>query len=201
MESSNTGQIVKKLYDSNIYFFTTKTLRDVFGNKKESAFFKLIVRLIRDKILIKVEKNKYILNDSKINDFELANFLYTPSYISFETALNLYNILPQFPYEVTSATTKKTAVKKIQGKAFSYSHLDKSLYWGFKKRENFLIADAEKAFLDQVYLVAKGIKNLNFGEIDLSQLKKEAVTAYLNHFPKTNQFIIMINKLQNLRIV
>ncbi|PJC79825.1 hypothetical protein CO008_03845, partial [Candidatus Roizmanbacteria bacterium CG_4_8_14_3_um_filter_36_12] len=75
METYTLSQSIKKIYDSGLFFFTTKTLRDVIGEKKESTFFKFITRLIDDKILLKVEKNKYLLNNSKINDFELANFL------------------------------------------------------------------------------------------------------------------------------
>lgn len=77
---------------------------------------------------MRIEKNKYILSDKKINDFELANFLQIPSYISFETALNYHGLLSQFPYEITSATCKKTNKKEFQDKIYSYVHIDRSLY-------------------------------------------------------------------------
>lgn len=201
METSTLSQAIKKIYESNLFFFSTKTLKDLVGKKKESTFFKYIARLVKDKILIKIEKNKYLLSSPKINDFELANFLQSPSYLSFETALNYYGILPQFPYEITSATTKKTNLKKFQDKIFSYTHIATSLFWGYKKKDNFLIADPEKAFLDQIYLSAKGIKKISFSEIDLSRLRKNILKEYIKQFPKTKQFLAMINKLKELKII
>jgi len=201
METYTLSQSIKKIYDSGLFFFTTKTLRDVIGEKKESTFFKFITRLIDDKILLKVEKNKYLLNNSKINDFELANFLQTPSYISFETALNYYGVLPQFPYEITSATSKKTNQKKFQDKIFSYIHIDKTLYWGYTKKDNFLIANAEKAFLDQIYLASKGLKRISLTEIDTSRLKKNILIQYIRQFPKIKQFTAMLEKLKKLEII
>lgn len=201
METSTLSQSVKKIYDSGFYFFTTKTLKDIIGEKKESTFFKFIARLIQDKVLLKIEKNKYLLDNVKLNDFELANFLLEPSYISFETALNYHGVLSQFPYEVTSATLKKTNQKKFQGKIFSYVHIDKSLYWGYRKKDNFLIANAEKAFLDQMYLVAKGLKRLSLTEINTSILKKNILIQYTEQFPKTNQFKAMIEKLKKVEIL
>lgn len=44
--------------------------------------------------------------ESEIPDFYIANRLYTPSYISLETALSLYNIIPEIAAQVTSVTTK-----------------------------------------------------------------------------------------------
>jgi predicted transcriptional regulator of viral defense system len=201
METSTLSQSIKKIYDSGLYFFTTKTLKDIIGEKKESTFFKFIVRLVKDKILLKVEKDKYLLNNLKINDFELANFLQSPSYLSFETALNYHGILSQFPYEITSATPKKTNQKKFQDKIFSYTHIDKSLYWGYRKKDNFLIADAEKAFLDQIYLAAKGLKRISLTEIDTSRLKKNILIQYIRQFPKIKQFTAMLEKLKKLKIL
>ena len=201
METYTLSQSIKKIYDSGLFFFTTKTLRDVIGEKKESTFFKFITRLIDDKILLKVEKNKYLLNNSKINDFELANFLQTPSYVSFETALNYYGVLPQFPYEITSATSKKTNQKKFQDKIFSYIHIDKTLYWGYNKKDNFLITTVEKAFLDQIYLSSKGFKRISLTEIDTSKLKRNVLMQYIKQFPKTKQFLAMIERVKKFKII
>jgi len=201
METYTLSQSIKKIYDSGLHCFTTKTLRDIIGERKESTFFKFIARLISDKILLRIEKDKYLLNDSKINDFELANFLQTPSYVSFETALNYHGVLPQFPYEITSATSKKTNQKKFQDKIFSYVHLNKTLYWGYNKRDNFLIANIEKAFLDQIYLSSKGLKRISLTEIDTSKLKKNILMQYIRQFPKTKQFLAMIERLKKFKII
>jgi len=115
--------------------------------------------------------------------------------------LNYYGVLPQFPYEITSATSKKTNQKKFQDKIFSYIHIDKTLYWGYTKKDNFLIANAEKAFLDQTYLSSKGFKRISLTEIDTSKLKRNVLMQYIKQFPKTKQFLAMIERVKKFKII
>lgn len=188
MERYNLANLVKKIYDSNFSFFTLKTLSDILGIKKEASLFSIIKKLVKSEVLTKIEKNKYLLKGAKIHDFALANFLYLPSYISFESALNFYGILSQFPYEISSATLKKTFQKKFEGKLFIFIHIKKDLYFGYTKRENFLIALPEKALLDQLYLWSKGWRGLNLDEYDLGQIKISRLKEFLRKYPKTKQF-------------
>jgi predicted transcriptional regulator of viral defense system len=104
MERYNLVAITKRIYDSRLSFFTIKTLKDILEVRKESSLFPVIKNLLRAGILVKIERDKYLLKGAKVHDFALANFIYRPSYISFESALNFYGILSQFPYEVTSIT-------------------------------------------------------------------------------------------------
>lgn len=197
MESYNLAAITKRIYDSGLHFFTISTLKDIAGARKESTMFSLIKRLLANGILLKIEKNKYLLKGTKIQDFTLANLLYQPSYISFETALNFYSILSQFPYEITSATQKKTLTKVINNKTFVYVHLKKDLFWGYEKKEQFLIAIPEKALLDQLYLSSKGLRGLSLDEYDFSLINRSRFKEYLKRYPPTRQFnkiIISVKK-------
>jgi len=195
METLNFASVVKKIYEGNINFFSIKTLRDIINVSNESTFFKYIRRLVDEGVLDKIERDKYIILQAKVSDFELANFLVFPSYVSFETALNFWGVLSQFPYEITSATIKKTKLKKYKEKVFSYTHIDKKLFFGYEKINNFLIANKEKALLDQIYLVSKGIKKINFEELDFTKLKKKILKDYLSFYPKTRQFLKVAKKL------
>jgi len=188
METYNLAIITKKIYNSRFSFFTLKTLRDVLDIKKESTMFSIVKKLLKAEILIKIERNKYLLKDVKINDFTLANFIYEPSYISFESALNFYGILSQFPYDISSTTTKKTARKIFQNKAFIYTQIKKDLFWGYEKKQGFIIAFPEKALLDQLYLVAKGYKKMNLDEYDLSRMNVLRLKNYLKRYSQTRQF-------------
>lgn len=196
MESYNLARLTKKIYESKLTFFSLKTLRDLIESDKESTLFHLIKRLISNEILIKIERDKYMLKGAAVGDFALANFLYKPSYISFESALNFYGILPQFPYQVTSATVKKTTEKIINGKSFGYFHLQKSLFWGYEKKNEILIAQPEKALLDQMYLSAKGIKRLDLDEYNLETINLLKLKEYIKKYPQTRQFINTINKIK-----
>lgn len=196
METYNLAVLTKKIYESGLSFFTLKTLKDVLDIKKDSALFSLVKKLVEAEILLRVERNKYVLKGARISDFSLANFIYQPSYISFESALNFYGILSQFPYEISSATTRKTVKKKFEGKIFTYSEIKKDLFWGYEKKDNFIIALPEKALLDQLYLAAKGYKKINLDEYELDKVRAATLKEYLNKYPKTRQFKNAIKLLE-----
>ena len=184
----NLAKITKLIYESKLVFFNLKTLRDILEIKNEETLFSVIKKLIRENVLAKAERNKYFLKDAYINDFSLANFLYQPSYISFESALNFYGILSQFPYEISSITIKKSTRKKFQEKVFTYAQIKKELFFGYQKMEDFLIAFPEKAFLDQLYFYSKGLRTLNLDEYDLKLLKIVRLKEYLKKYPQSKQF-------------
>jgi predicted transcriptional regulator of viral defense system len=188
MERYNLVAVTKRIYDSRLSFFTIKTLKDILEVRKESSLFPVIKRLLQVGLLVKIERDKYLLKGAKVHDFALANFIYRPSYISFESALNFYGILSQFPYEVTSITSKKTVKKTFESKVFVYNHIKMDLFWGYKKQDNFLIAFPEKALLDQLYLTAKGYKNISLDEYDLSRISTLRLKKYLRKYSRTRQF-------------
>ena len=196
METCNLALATKKIYDSHLSLFTLKTLRDILEVRKEATFLSIVKRLVKNKVLIKIEKGRYLLQNSKIHDFVLANFLYRPSYVSFESALNFYGVLSQFPYEVTNATSKKTKQKTFNQKVFSYTHIQKKLFWGYEKKDDFLIAVPEKALLDQLYLASKGLKGIALDEYDYLRLNIEKLKQYLKKFPQTRQFKNMTRNLK-----
>jgi len=196
MERYNLARVTKKIYDSDCKLFSLNTLKSLLEVKKESTLFSLIKRLVTNGVLKKIEKDKYILKEAGVDDFSLANFIYQPSYISFETALNFYGILSQFPYEITSATSKKTSKKIIEGKIYTYTHLQKSLFWGYEKKDGFLIAFPEKALLDQLYLAAKGTRGVSLDEYDFSLIKWKKFKDFLQKYPATRQFKSIITLLQ-----
>lgn len=108
----------------------------------------------------------YKLSDFELKDpFLLANFIYSPSYISLETALNYYSIIPDIPFAITSVTVNKTKKFKIKDYGvFYYSHLKPELFFGFEsilveKKYSYNIALPEKALFDYLYLKAKKVES------------------------------------------
>ncbi len=187
MERYNLAFLTKEIYNSGFKLFSLKTLREVLAIEKESTLFKVVKNLLENEVLIKIERGKYLLKESKVSDFALANFIYQPSYISFESALNFYGIFSQFPYEVTSATSKKTKEKIFQGKVFTFTHIKKELFWAYQKKQDFIIAFPEKALLDQLYLTVKGYKRANLDEYNLEGLDVFRLKEYFKRYPKTRQ--------------
>ena len=184
METSNPAVLVKQIYQSNLELFTTKTLRDLLGaNLPQATFFSMLSRLTRQNILQKLERDKYMLVGGRAHDFRIANFLYEPSYVSLEAALNFHGVLPQFPYEIASMTTRKPVTKTVDEKTYRYARIKRSLFWGYESVQGFLIAQPEKALLDLLYLTSKGLAILHMDELDTSKLDKARFASYAKKFP------------------
>ena len=199
MATLNLAIITKKIYDSGLEVFTTKTLEDILGFPKKSSLFSWLERLVKNRVLEKIERGKFILTEAEVNAFKLANFIYSPSYVSLESALNFHGILSQFPVEQTSVTVKKTKQKKFKDKIFSYAHIKKELFWGYEKQDGYLMAVPEKAILDQLYLESKGLKRSSIEEWDLVELNKKKLIDYSKNYQFNDWVIKQVNKLLNRR--
>jgi len=118
--------------------------------------------------LQRLKRGIYKLSDFEIEEpFILANFIYSPSYISLETALNYYSLIPDIPFQITSVTTLKTNNFDIKNYGvFSYSHIQPDLFFGYEtirgdKEYVYNIALPEKALFDYLYLSSKKVKLSN----------------------------------------
>lgn len=172
MEPISKEKAIKILHNRNIVLFDIADAQKIFNTKKENTLYKLLQRLEKSKVIIRLNSGKYQFALQNINDFELANFLISPSYISLETALSFYGILPQLTYSITSITPLKTQRIICQNKEYEYCHLEKKYFWGFEKKDNFLIASPEKALLDQLYFASKKLRNTHWEDLNLRQINK-----------------------------
>jgi predicted transcriptional regulator of viral defense system len=195
MAPLNLAIITKKIYDSKLELFSIKTLEDILEFPKKSSFFSWLDRLVENKVLDKLERGKFVLSETDVNSFKLANFLYSPSYVSLESALNFYGILSQFPVEQTSVTVKKSKQKTVQGKLFSYAHVKKEIYWGYRKLDDYLIATPEKAMIDLFYLESKGLKRASIEEWELSNVDKKKLVEFSKVSSFNNWVTKQVNKV------
>lgn len=195
METYNNIEIIKILQKNNLSLFTLTDFAKLFKIENRETLYKKIQRLEEKEIIKKLIKGKYLFLFNKPDDFTVANFLYQPSYISLESALSFHSLITGFPYQITSITTKKAKLYAFDQKSFQYAQIKPDYFWGFEKKENFLIAEKEKALLDYVYLVFKGWRILTKKDLrsdfDLSQINKEKFITYLKLF-KNKQFINFI---------
>ena len=173
-------------------FITTDGLRRLMQIENRRTFENAVKRLVKNGGIIFLEKGKFQLLRRDTNDFATAQFLYSPSYVSFETALNYHGVLLQFPYEITSATTKKRTNKEINGKVFGYYHLNKAFFTGYEKIDGSLMALPEKALFDQLYLGTKGLKSLNnLDEMDWTLISKTRLLGYFKLISKKQQQLLL----------
>lgn len=195
MVSYRKLKIIDFLRNEKLPLVNVGLLKNLTGLTNKQSLASFVDSLVKYGILEKAEKGKYLIRDNLGNDFLVANLLYKPSYVSLETALNLYGVLSQFPMEISSITTKRKRSKQIAGKLYVYYHIDPKFFWGFEKKEDALIALPEKALLDNIYLASKGIKEVTIEDLDLSLVKKELFVQFADKFPKTKIFENLIKKV------
>jgi len=175
----NQATIINKLKQKGLSLFTPSDFKKNFQIKKENTAYKILERLTKKGILKRLIKKKYLFALSESDDFQIANFLYSPSYISLESALSFYGIITQFPYQITSLTPKKTKTIKTLDKEFSYSHIKPEFFFGCEKKEKFLIAFPEKALFDYLYLCSKGLRSFEKDDFDLKIIDKKKFLSLL----------------------
>lgn len=107
----------------------------------------------------------YIFSEIPLNTNLLgwtANRIYQPAYLSLETALSFYNLIPEGVYAMTSVATRKTQTFNTPIGSFTYQHLKPQCFFGYQVLRSIytdeptdrpvLMAYLEKALLDYCYL-------------------------------------------------
>ena len=132
----------------------TLQLKDLLGNTSDKRG--KIARMIRAGDLFQLRRGLYATRRD-LNPLCLAAGMCGPSYISYETALSYYGLIPEAVYEITSATLKRSAeFQNIFGR-FHYRRVPESVYpVGIERVTEsglpFLIASPTKAVCDRIAL-------------------------------------------------
>lgn len=167
--------IYKELEKRNIKFVDYAYLSVLTGVTNQNTLYKIVTRLIEKDILQTLIDGKYLVVNSSPSEFEIANYIYNPSYISLESGLSYYGILSQFPYTITSVTTKKSNSYEILGKEYRYSQIKSDLFNRYEMVEGFLISTPEKTVFDLIYFSLKGVVNIDFKDLDFSTVDMKSL--------------------------
>lgn len=159
-------QVRERLLDLELPIFTPFQFEQIFHlSETKTKYF--LESQIRQGLFTRLKKGLYRLATDYVSEWLIANKLYAPSYLSFETALSYWNLIPEVVYTVTSATTKPTRSFSVAGKmAFDYYCIKKQAYTGYSlirdnNNSSFLMADKEKALTDYLYFESLGKKSPN----------------------------------------
>lgn len=176
--------------------------------------------LLKSKELISVRRGLYITGTEMDlptpAPFLIANHLRGPSYISLESALSYWNMIPERTYEVSSVTIKTSKLYKTPVGRFNYQHLKIPYYsYGIKNieyspKQTMLIASPEKALCDKIILTPKihlrSIKqtqnflmeDLRIDSEILSTLNTEIMELWIENAPKKSSLKMLIQTLIEL---
>jgi len=179
-----------------------------------------ISELINSKELISIRRGLYIIGP-KINmpspaPFLIANHLRGPSYISLDSALSYWNMIPERVYEISSVTMKTSKVYKTDIGRFSYQQTKIPYYsYGIKTeqystKQAVLIASREKALCDKIVLSAninlRSIKqtksylmeDLRIDREVLLKLDTDVIESWVDKIPKKSSIRMLIKTLKEL---
>ncbi len=179
-----------------------------------------INELVKQNLLIPVKRGIYMpganLKIAPPEKILMANHLYGPSYVSLETALSHWGMIPERVFEISSATTNISKTYKTPVGRFSYIHLELPYYsFGIQqvqltKRQTVLMASPEKALCDKIITTSGVILRSSKQTIELlvedfrielqtlRNLDIRSIDKWVKKAPKENSIMMLIKTLQSL---
>ncbi|OGD94868.1 hypothetical protein A3F02_00590 [Candidatus Curtissbacteria bacterium RIFCSPHIGHO2_12_FULL_38_9b] len=184
MRKLNLLFVENTLREKGIRIFTLLEFERIFGVSK-TASKKFLENYTKKSFFGRPRQSFYVTNFDPPGSFLIANKIYWPSYISFETALSFYHIIAETVSAVTSATPRASREFRFGEQVFIYSTIKKDIYSFYTPtmilNETILIAEREKALADFLYFVAMGKKNIP-DRFDLSKINKKLLLKYIAYY-------------------
>jgi predicted transcriptional regulator of viral defense system len=141
-------------------FFTTSEISAMIPGTIDSKKA-LIRRSLAKGDIVRITKGVYLLGSrfkqNNVSLYEIARLIYSPSYISFESALSFHNMIPEAVTVVSSASFGRSNQFQTALAHFQYSRIPATPFLDGVARKStgnggaFLIATPEKAIIDLVY--------------------------------------------------
>lgn len=173
--------------------------------------------LIQEQKLISLKKGLYVWNSDVLpENFSIANILYAPSYVSVESALSFYGLIPERVFSVSSMTFKTSKQFSNSIADFEYIKIPAPYYsFGIKRillREGqfALMATPEKALMDKM-ITTKGVlirseiaaqkflfENLRMDEEQLKIFNTNEMTIWAELAPKKESLLNVIKLIEKL---
>lgn len=182
-------EALKKLEKLKKDYYSVKDLERIIdiqvGNLR-----KQLTRWVEKGILVRIAKGVYAPYGTEIDVLKIANQMYYPSYLSFESVLSKYGILSQVPYTLTFATPKRTRKMILNDTEVEFTKLSDKYYFGYVFEDGVNIASPEKALVDCLYLVSKGKRSLNIDELYLKNIDKEKLIEIAKVFPENTRDLV-----------
>ena len=179
-----------------------------------------IHELTKQNMLVQVKRGVFVpgpaLQIRQPEPYLLANHLAGPSYVSMETALSHWQLIPEQVYETTSAITGRSKTYETPMGRFSYRHLPLP-YYSFgqqsleiAKDQVVLIGTPEKALCDKI-IVTAGLLFRSSAEVmdwltedmriekdRLHTLQTSKMPEWLKDAPKRESLRLLIKTLEKL---
>lgn len=179
-----------------------------------------ILEWVKQGYLVQLRRGLYmtssLVSSTGSEPFSVANHLYGPSYVSLESALFYWGLIPERVYGVTSCTIRPSRKIMSNQSVFSYYHLP-TIYYSLglmsvaiTEKQVVLIASKEKCLCDKI-IATSGINlrskrqvvsflmdDLRIDEQVLRALNLQEMRSWLPHCPKQKSIEMVINAIAEL---
>ena len=131
------------------------------GRGSAAALRRQLDRWVKSGRLLRLRRGVYAValpyRAEAPHPFLVANHLRRPSYVSLQSVLSHYGMIPEFVPVTTSVTTGRPEELDTPLGRFLFRHLKKSAFFGYTQTEisrgqPVFLASPEKALLDLLYL-------------------------------------------------
>ena len=132
------------------------------------------------------------------SSYYISNYLYRPSYVSLETTLQYYDLIPEAVGLVQAVTPKHGREWSNDYDRFVYRSMKGARFWGYREdrlesipsQNRFFIARPEKAILDLIYLnngewTKERIRETRFQSLEI--LNYETLKMFSDKFQSPRQ--------------
>ena len=183
-------------------YFSSFDVQKIFRHESRQQIAIQLQRFQQKGEIKRLKRGLYILASVELPEFLVSYLLYQPSYVSLESALHAFAMIPEVPAETTAVNPTTTKQFENHYGRFSYAKLKPALFFGFYLVEaqpvrtratghfgwvssnlgSYRLAYPEKALLDYIYI--RAVANLN--DLRLSEVEGLDLTRlnrYLSFYP------------------
>jgi hypothetical protein len=166
--------------------FTEEDLKLILTGKTATQIHNSLSYHLKKGHLNKHKRGLYSFVDKRgeaFSKFNMANILYSPSFVSFESALSHWGLIPEAVHEITSACfLQKKKLYQITDGVFSYEYSPVSPFFLDVEKDDLtraLMARPIRALFDLIYIRRKSYVSLDDLvsdlRLDINELKKYMV--------------------------
>lgn len=156
-----------------------------------------ISNLVKKGDLIRLKKGSYVvspkIHNQPVSKELIANHLYGPSYISFESALSFYNLIPERVHTIRSMTIKRSRKFSTPLGNFEYITAPNE-YFKIGIQQNIINKD-------YAYLIASPVKALCDIIVATSRLRIQSVKAMQEYLEEDMRIDFSVIDNLNIEII
>jgi hypothetical protein len=150
------------------------------GELDPASVRRQLSRLTASGRLLQLRRGLYVLappyQKVKPHPFLIANHIVHPSYVSLQSVLAHYGLIPEHVPVVTSVTTSRPGRWKTSLGDYNYRHVKTGFFLGYRMEDlgggqSALVATPEKALLDLLYLQPGSDQPIYLQELRLENLE------------------------------